>query len=112
MYFNTVMFCIPAKFKLRARTHPATYAVTDPATPETLAGELPTPQPIKPHQPVQLAKTGWVVLKGVLGVVHDGSDLFLPLKLALVGVVKAMDIVDVRSVSVPSDTISMSPSMP
>ncbi|EMD30754.1 hypothetical protein CERSUDRAFT_120326, partial [Gelatoporia subvermispora B] len=39
-------------------------------------------------------RTGWVVLKEVLKAVRDGSDLFLPLKAALVGVVEVMDIVD------------------
>ncbi|EMD31452.1 hypothetical protein CERSUDRAFT_100308 [Gelatoporia subvermispora B] len=40
------------------------------------------------------SRTGWRVLKEVLKAVKDGSDLFLPLKAALVGVVEVMDIVD------------------
>ncbi|OCH89024.1 hypothetical protein OBBRIDRAFT_826807, partial [Obba rivulosa] len=39
-------------------------------------------------------RTGWLVLKGVLKTVGDGSDLFLPLKAAVVGVVAIMDAVD------------------
>ncbi|EMD31454.1 hypothetical protein CERSUDRAFT_144952 [Gelatoporia subvermispora B] len=39
-------------------------------------------------------RTGWVVLKEVLKAVRDGSDLFLPLKAALVGVVEVMDMID------------------
>ena len=47
----------------------------------------------------QAATASWATLKQVLKTVRDGSDLFPPLKAALVGVVAAMDAVDVREVS-------------
>ena len=48
-------------------------------------------------QPTLLIKTSWTILKNVLETIRDGSDPFFPLKTALVGVVKVMDIVDVSS---------------
>jgi hypothetical protein len=41
-------------------------------------------------------QTGKSVVKEVLEAIRDGSDLFLPLKAALVGIVKIMDIMEVR----------------
>ncbi|OCH88998.1 hypothetical protein OBBRIDRAFT_804986 [Obba rivulosa] len=46
----------------------------------------------KPETPAR--RTGWLVLKEVLKTVGDGSDLFLPLKAAVVGVVALMDAMD------------------
>ena len=40
-------------------------------------------------------ETGWNVLKRVFEIVRDGSDLFLPLKAALAGVVAIMEEVEV-----------------
>ncbi|OCH89629.1 hypothetical protein OBBRIDRAFT_654176 [Obba rivulosa] len=47
--------------------------------------------PVPPESP---GRTGWLVLKEVLTIVREGSDLFPPLKAALVGVVAVMDKVD------------------
>ena len=51
-------------------------------------------------------ETGWNILKRVLAVARDGSDLCLPLKAALVGVVAAMEEVEVSRVI----TATVSPS--
>ena len=48
-----------------------------------------------PSSPTILATTGSAV-KGLLKAARDGSDLFLPLKAALVGIVALWDIFDVR----------------
>jgi hypothetical protein len=55
----------------------------------------------KDLSPLQIGKD---VLKEVLETVKDGSDLFLPLKAVLVGVVKIMDVVDVRENPPNSDS--------
>jgi hypothetical protein len=44
------------------------------------------------------AKIAWINLKEVLKAVRDGSDIFPPLKEALVRVTVIMDSIDVRCV--------------
>ncbi|OCH89133.1 hypothetical protein OBBRIDRAFT_804922 [Obba rivulosa] len=41
-----------------------------------------------------LGRTGWLALKKTLEIIRDGSDLCLPLKAVLVGVVAAMEMAD------------------
>jgi len=68
-------------------------AATDTASPPL---ESPLPAYAKaPSSPNILATTGSAV-KGLLAAARDGSDLFLPLKAALVGVVALWDVFDVR----------------
>jgi len=75
---------------------PAEAAATDAASPP-----LESPPPTvsnyasPPSHPTILASTGSAV-KGLLVAARDGSDLFLPLKAALVGVVALWDIFDVN----------------
>jgi hypothetical protein len=45
------------------------------------------------------AQMAWTNLKEVLEAMRDGSDLFSPLKAALVGVTAIMDSIEVRCVS-------------
>jgi len=63
-------------------------AVTEPAPPPAIPEYAEAPSP-----PTVLATTGAAV-KGLLAAARDGSDLFLPLKAALVGVVALWDIFD------------------
>ena len=60
---------------------------------------LPTPTPPVAYQIPDLNtsgfETGWSILKCVLEAARDGSDLFLPLKAALVGVTAIMAHVEV-----------------
>jgi len=70
---------------------PATASVPSPSpesTPEVPAYAIP------PSLPTILATTGSAV-KTLLAAARDGSDLFLPLKAALVGVVALWDLFDV-----------------
>jgi len=70
------------------------------ATVDAAAPPLEAPSPTipdyawPPSPPTILATTGSAV-KGLLVAARDGSDLFLPLKAALVGVVALWDIFDV-----------------
>jgi len=71
-------------------------AVTEPAPPPANAVTPAIPEYAEaPSPPTVLATTGSAV-KGLLAAARDGSDLFLPLKAALVGVVALWDIFDVR----------------
>jgi hypothetical protein len=98
-------FNIPPLAKRRKPSVPPPVAAENPVSgPSTSA---PSQQPaqtstqaayqrIKPspaHSPFQ---TGKSVVNEVLAVIRDGSDLFLPLKAALVGIVKIMDVMEVR----------------
>ena len=49
---------------------------------------------------VSPATTGWSVLKRILEVVRDASDICLPLKASLVGVVELMNLVEARAIPV------------
>jgi hypothetical protein len=53
-------------------------------------------QRIEPPPAHSSFQTGKSVVNEVLAVIRDGSDLFLPLKAALVGIVKIMDVMEVR----------------
>ncbi|KAJ6564870.1 peptidase C14 [Mycena vulgaris] len=55
---------------------------------------LPSPAPLGEELRSSLAQTAWTNLKEVLKTVRDGSDLFPPLKAALVGVTVIMDSID------------------
>jgi len=78
---------------------------TSPAPPQPVGSASPPPPeptvtsiPVyarPPSPPTILATTGSAV-KGLLVAARDGSDLFLPLKAALVGVVALWDVFDVR----------------
>ena len=71
-------------------------ATTEPAPPP--ANEVTPTIPAHlnpPSSPTILATTGSAV-KGLLKAARDGSDLFLPLKATLVGIVALWDIFDVR----------------
>jgi len=69
-------------------------AATKRAPPPTNAVKPATPAYAEaPSPPTILATTG-SALKGLLVAARDGSDLFLPLKAALVGVVALWDIFD------------------
>jgi len=87
----------------------------EPSQPAELAFAAPAPPPANevfsaipayaeaPLKPTLLATTGSAV-KGLLVAARDGSDLFLPLKAALVGVVALWDMFDVSSVFVHNST--------
>jgi len=55
-----------------------------------------TPAYARPPSPTNILATTGSAVKGLLVAVRDGSDLFLPLKAALVGVVAIWDVFDVR----------------
>jgi len=50
----------------------------------------------RPPSPTTILATTGSAVKGLLAAARDGSDLFLPLKAALVGIVALWDIFDVR----------------
>jgi len=66
----------------------------EPIPPAPLTGRHEYAEP--EHEPSAISTTGSVV-KEFLEVARDGSDLFLPLKAALVGVVKIWDICEVQA---------------
>ena len=85
--------CVPVPTDSSQR---AESAATEPAPPPaddvtpTISAYANAPSP-----PTVLATTSSAV-KGLLAAARDGSDLFLPLKAALVGVVALWDMFDVR----------------
>jgi len=54
------------------------------------------PAYVRPPSPTTILATTGSAVKGLLVAARDGSDLFLPLKAALVGVVALWDLFDVR----------------
>ena len=70
-----------------------------PLLPEPTASIIPA-YARPPSPPTILATTGSAV-KGLLAAARDGSDLFLPLKAALVGVVALWDVFDVSRLVPP-----------
>jgi hypothetical protein len=108
----------PKKFKIqnpfknskhRKSQAPPPADVSNPQSVSALSQHIP-PYPAQAayhnEPPIHLSplQIGKDVLKEVLETVRDGSDLFLPLKAALVGVVKIMDVVDVRERPSGSDS--------
>jgi len=73
--------------------NPAAPIIPSPSPQSTLVAVPVYARP--PSPPTVLATTGSAV-KGLLAAARDGSDLFLPLKAALVGVVALWDLFDVR----------------
>ena len=71
-------------------------AVATKATSPPLESSQPTvPTYARPPSPASILSTTGSAVKGLLAAARDGSDLFLPLKAALVGVVALWDIWDV-----------------
>jgi len=73
--------------------NPVAPSVSSPSTQSTAVAVPVYASP--PSPPTVLATTGSAV-KGLLAAARDGSDLFLPLKAALVGVLALWDLFDVR----------------
>jgi len=74
-----------------------------------------TPAYARPPSPTNILATTGSAVKGLLVAARDGSDLFLPLKAALVGVVALWDIFDVRHFTLPlfpTETVCSVPSKP
>jgi len=67
-----------------------------PAAESTSSG---IPAYARPRSPPTILATTGSAVKGLLVAARDGSDLFLPLKAALVGVVALWDVFDVRRLS-------------
>ncbi|OCH84833.1 hypothetical protein OBBRIDRAFT_862666 [Obba rivulosa] len=72
---------------------PGTSIAAPPSRSVDGSGESPEGTPILSAQ-TSSKRTGWLVLKRVLVAVKEGSDLFPPLKTALVGVLAVIDVVD------------------
>ena len=68
---------------------------TDAAAPPLESPPPPIPNYKRPPSPPKIMATIGSAVKGLLVAARDGSDLFLPLKAALVGVVALWDIFDV-----------------
>jgi len=66
------------------------------SSPSPGSDPLATPAYARPPSPTNFFTITGSAVKGLLIAVRDGSDLFLPLKAALVGVVALWDIIDVR----------------
>lgn len=81
---------------------------TDPSQPVRNSQATEQAQPVESVRQVDLhtsvKESGWSALKRAFQVVRDGSDLFLPLKAALVGVVTIMEEVEVGIAVLCSDT--------
>ena len=72
--------------------HSATDTLSLPSAPALST----TPAYARPPSPRTVLATTGSAVKGLLAAARDGSDLFLPLKAALVGVVALWDVWDVR----------------
>jgi len=68
----------------------------DVSSPSLQSNPHTTPAYARPPSPTTILATTGSAVKGLLVAARDGSDLFLPLKTALVGVVAIWDIFDVR----------------
>jgi len=68
----------------------------DVSSPSLQSNPPATPAYARPPSPTTILATTGSAVKGLLVAARDGSDLFLPLKTALVGVVAIWDIFDVR----------------
>jgi len=71
-------------------------AVAGASSPPLGRGPPATPAYARPSSPTTILATTGSAVKGLLVAARDGSDLLLPLKAALVGVVAIWDIFDVR----------------
>lgn len=71
-------------------------AATEPTPPPTTEVRTTIPVYAGPPSPPTVMETTGSAVKGLLVAARDGSDLFLPLKAALVGVVALWDLFDVR----------------
>jgi len=69
----------------------------DASSPPLGTEHTATPAYARPPSPTTILATTGSAVKGLLVAARDGSDLFLPLKAALVGVVALWDIFDVRN---------------
>ena len=69
---------------------------TDAASPPLEIPPPDIPKYARPPSPPTILATTSSAVKGLLAAARDGSDLFLPLKAALVGVVALWDIFDVH----------------
>ena len=68
----------------------------DTSSPPLRTHHPATPAYARPPSPTTILATTGSAVKGLLVAARDGSDLFLPLKAALVGVLAIWDIFDVR----------------
>jgi len=82
---------ISAPIELSQPSNPTTPSA--PSPPPGLA--LGVPAYARPPSPPTILATTGSAVKGLLAAARDGSDLFLPLKAALVGVVALWDLFDV-----------------
>ena len=71
-------------------------AAADASSPSLQSESPATPAYARPPSPTTILATTGSAVKGLLVAARDGSDLFLPLKAALVGVLAIWDIFDVR----------------
>ncbi|KAJ6470823.1 hypothetical protein C8R45DRAFT_936997 [Mycena sanguinolenta] len=87
------------KSKPRASSAPPSSRVPEPSAPSLTTLTRPTspqtvPAPLQRESPSSASQTAWTNLKDVLKALHDGSDLYPPLKTALSGVTSVMDSIE------------------
>ncbi|KAJ6455030.1 hypothetical protein C8R45DRAFT_944326 [Mycena sanguinolenta] len=78
----------PPSTRVPEPSAPSLTTLTRPASPQTV------PAPLQRESPSSAAQTAWTNLKEVLKALHDGSDLYPPLKTALSGVTSVMDSIE------------------
>jgi hypothetical protein len=96
---------------LRSDRPPQANSVSEGSQPEvaTLTSDGPSfngrPPPVKPPEQEgglkPMVRTGWNGFKGALGILKEVSGLLPPLQAAVGGLIKVIEVIDVRCISSP-----------